>query len=110
MCFVTKETFYVDAIRMKLKCWCCGKEAIHRIGWVAMECSNCKMEYSLDDYAGDLVKRMRNELGLTRPQMAGLTGYSKHTIKKYEFGYCTMAYYKKMQKIFIQNIPKDKGE
>jgi len=102
MCLATKETFYVDAIKIKLKCWFCGKEAMHRIGWVAMECSNCKMEYSLDDDAGDLVKRMRNELNLTRPQMAELTGYSKHTIKKYEFGYCTEPYYKKVRKLFRQ--------
>ena len=100
----TKETFYVDCVEMTIKCCACGEESIHRLGWVAMECGKCKMEFSHDDTLGMIAKRMRNFLKLNRPQMAKITGYSKNTIKKYEFGYCSMNYFKNVQEIYQNSL------
>lgn len=43
---------------------------------------------------------MRAKIGLNRRKFGVIVGYSKHTIKSYEFNQPTEKYYKKVIKVF----------
>lgn len=92
----TADSFYTDAPSLLLKCVICGHESVHDIGYVSIRCSVCKSHYDPTDMTmPDVVRMQRERLGLSRKEMAELTGYSKRTIKQYELVRCSKVYYEK---------------
>lgn len=90
----TEESFLINAPEIIIKCCICNKKCKSRIGWLGEKCSNCDSVYNpFDITIPDIVRKRRELLGLTRKQMGELTGYSKYTIKQYEFVRCSKAYY-----------------
>ena len=63
------------------------------------------MEYDpFDDSPGRIAMKMRERMKLTRRQLGILINYSRHTIKKYEWGFCPKIFYEKVQKLFKERI------
>ena len=103
----TDETFLVDCLKYKSTCLICNHESILRIGWVGEKCDLCGSVIDPSEITiPDIVKLRRNKMGLNRPDMAKLIGYSKHTIKKYEFTSCSMKYYNLTTKLITEYYGK----
>jgi len=100
----TTEDLMGDAIIINSKCPFCDFDGKHRLGWVAIQCTNCKTYWELEYTLPDIVKKMREELKLSRWDLFKLTGYKPSTIKRYEFTICTIPYYRKIKELFIKKI------
>lgn len=83
--------FPSSVFKSKTPCFFCKKTGEVEAGYVGLRCRECGKISS--DEASHMVYSKRMFLGLTRPEMAKLTGYSKHTIKQYEWVYCTKNYF-----------------
>lgn len=94
----TPDTFLIDAPQVESECPLCLMTCTQEIGWTGIRCANCGHIYELEMV---YIARSRREdiLKLTRKEMSVLTGYSPATIKKYEWGYCTTAYYDKTTEV-----------
>jgi len=101
----TTDTFFIDNLQIKSQCPICGVDCTQDIGWIGERCHNCKTVYDRSElYWGEIARLRRQLLGLNRKQMAELTGYSKKTIKTYEFGNCSKSYYYKTNEVIKQNF------
>lgn len=91
----TEESFLINASKIKSKCFICLHISYLRIGWVGEKCDIC--DSCIDPFdicISDIVKLRREKMGLSRKEMSKLTGYSKSTIKRYEYVHCSENYYK----------------
>ena len=100
----TTEDLMGDAIELNANCPYCGFEGKHRLGWVAMQCSNCKSYWELESTLPDIVRKIREKLKLSRWELFKLIGYKPSTIKTYEFTKCTLIYYEKMKQLFRSKL------
>lgn len=90
----TTETFFLDAIPLaEDRCMICRQEAEQEAGWIGIRCKKCGEVWDEETWGGDIAKRRRELMGLTRREMAEKTGLSPHTIKKYEWTRCSKKYY-----------------
>ena len=94
----------VDAVKVNSNCPYCNFQGEHRLGYVAMQCTNCKTYWELEETIPDIVKKIREKLKLTRWDLFKLTGYKPTTIKQYEFVKCSIPYYEKMKQLFRMKL------
>jgi hypothetical protein len=92
----TTDTFFVDSIDVGVsKCWICGIDSKHELGWIGSRCDNCKSVYDFTEITMPAVVRMRRELlKLSRREIAEKMKYSIHSIRYYENNRCSSKYYK----------------
>lgn len=90
--------FSPDDPILTMQCQICLQFADQQIGYIGTRCASCGKTDGTT-YYHELANARRNFLGLTRKQMSELTGYSPKTIKNYEFGQCTKAYFDKTAEV-----------
>lgn len=86
--------FSPDDPIITMQCRICLQIADQQCGYIGTRCASCG-KINNAEYYHELANARRNFLGLTRKQMSEHTGYSPKTIKNYEFGQCTRAYFEK---------------
>lgn len=101
------ETFLIDSIKLESKCVICCKKSTLRLGWVGEKCDKClSCVDPFEIMACKIVKMRRELMKLSRIEMAKLTGYSRHTIKKYEFTYPSRRYFILTKILIKQTVTK----
>ena len=94
------ENLVAGGIELKeSECPFCCKKTKQKAGYTGVLCLGCNSILSGDEWRGQIVKRRRELLGLTRPQMANLAGKSKHIIKHYEYVKCPDWYMTKTKEL-----------
>ncbi len=78
---------------------CLKKDKNTMVTWVGIKCSNCNYMLSLDEWRGEIARVQRNYLKLTRKQLGEKLGYSKNTIRQYEWVKCPDRYWNKLQEL-----------
>lgn len=63
-------------------CGFCGKKTFYP-GWVSIHCDTCGADS--ERYRSDNCRIVRESMGLTRNQVAKALGYTRKTVKKYEW-------------------------
>ena len=106
----TSATFDLkDIDPLKGECLICCQETLIQPQWTGYRCLSCGSTWD-SPWMGHIVKRRRELLKLTRPEMSKLTGYSKNTIKTYEWTKCSMKYFKLTTEIMREKRPQKKEE
>jgi len=88
------------------ECNVCGHKTVYA-DWVGSLCDMCGSDMSWD-YLSDNMRSIRIQTGLTRTQIAEKLGYTRATVKNYEFTKVTDAYWVKF-KAFIRDFYKNKS-
>lgn len=88
-----------DIIIIRMKCACCTFRTKQYIGFLGPQCSKCGFQHFDDLTWPDIVRERRRKMKLTRRQMGERTGYSRATVKRYEYVRCTDAYIQATEKL-----------
>ncbi len=88
------ETFLHNAIVLKdSECIICLQVSDMRAGWIGIKCDKCGAMYDVSEmWAGELAKRRREMLKMTRKELGNILGLKRTTIKRYEFVKCPKNY------------------
>ena len=98
----TTESFAIEEIKpFYSKCMFCCKKTKKITTYVGIYCSNCKSTLSGEEWSGDIARRRRELLGLTKKQLGEKIGKSKHTIHGYEWRRCSEIYLQELEKLLI---------
>src|SRR3990172_12064270 len=93
---LTNETLLHDAPVINRECSICTIISDLRIGWTGEHCDVCGTTFNMEEgFWGDIVKRRREILSLSRKQMGELTGYKGSSVKRYEWVRCSKPYFEK---------------
>ncbi len=79
-------------------CSYCKHETLYP-DWVSARCDTCG--YDVEHYTCDNIRIIRQKMNVTRVQIADALGYSKHTVKKYEFNDPSNSYWHKF-KLYVE--------
>ena len=104
-------TYKVPLFRSE--CPICCQITGSALGYTGSMCKECKSVYSSEDWMGSIAMKRRHLLGLTRNEMSNLTGYSRGTIKNYEWTSCSKNYFDKttlIMKTFFKKIRRPNEE
>ena len=88
----TNKTHRAGIDYSPIDCSVCLKNTLY-IGWVSLHCETCG--YDSDQYTSTNILNIRRQTGLTRKQIAKELGYSKNTVKNYEFNHPSKVYFNK---------------
>ena len=97
----TPSSFDIEDIDpLEGKCLICCQKTLIQPQWTGYRCLSCGSTWDMP-WIGHISRKRRELLKLTRAEMANLTGYSKNTIKTYEWSSCSMKYFVKTKEIMI---------
>ena len=88
----------------KSTCVLCGFESEKVSGYVTTYCPVCKQHHAHDDWAGSIVRQLRNEMGYKRREFAEMLGVKYETLKRAEFVRCSKPIFNKTREIFHKHI------
>lgn len=92
------------------ECVWCLKQSKAKAGYGGCYCPKCKQLWTGEEFMGDFAKWRREEMGLTRPQIAKMFKKSKHTIKAYEFVKCPIEYAEFIKDLYLKYVLEIQGE
>ena len=99
----THESLVAGGVELgKQECPICCQNNRQKAGYAGILCYGCQTMISGDEWRGDIVKRRRELLGMTRRQIGDIVGRSKHTIKDYEWKKCPERYLDKTAELMKQ--------
>lgn len=88
-----------------MECPYCKHETLYP-DWVSFRCDTCGND--VEHYTCDNIRNIRQQMNVTRAQIADALGYSKHTVKKYEFNNPSESYWRKF-KLYVRKFYKNKN-
>lgn len=101
----TTDSLMAGAPIMEMWCPICTNTAPNELGYIGMRCSVCGAVSNMEDTWPDIVRMRRQKLALSRKQIGVLLGYTRATVKHYEFVRCTKPYIAATERLMKEKYP-----
>lgn len=97
------DAFLVDAIEVEMTCLICLRLAVILIGWTHDKCTACNSQLSHEPFMGDIARKRRKLLRITRRQIADELQIKTKTVRTYETSHCSQTYFDALGKMVREN-------
>ena len=93
------------------ECPVCGEMSKLQMGYIGIRHMCCGVILDDEDWLGSICKKRRTMiLKMNRRQLSDVLGYSIHTIRRYEYVWCSRVYADKLMKFVKKHVASQKKE